>query len=495
MQFKRYNCQKCGGSGDTKEANYRYRLSLEVADTHDVYEVTVFGSCLDAYFGATAKGLQRYIEELDREAGEDENDAVFGVVFRAVETCFVGKKFVFRIKSSDRPSGASLLQNGCPTERSTKTLVASEMFVPHPGLVGHTVIHYMEQQRCSQLKQRHGALWLPHHVTATDHASRELKSLPLWDDLDVTQSSRRNDFSAFWPHSFGLSWSSTSSENAEHSAAFISCQAASEQQKCEGGSVTSQRHLVYNLRGQNLMQDKRYGQENKTSCLYPSPQSVTTKDEPGGKPSIRRKDGDLLESPLALAQKDSSRRISIQSSCGLTNPQPPLPHQRPKERLASTSSPDATGGVTSQEASSEVLMEFLAELDNHSCTADLANGQEQRSASGPCEKSGEDKENKLPAEEQDYSLRRRDVYCSPGVGSSCPKANFDASADLFDISTTMLGPPITESLDKPSFVDLSRSKLFPTPSPVPHVADWSSELFPDHDHLPNMEATVSQPTS
>ncbi|XP_039219878.1 DNA damage-induced apoptosis suppressor protein isoform X2 [Crotalus tigris] len=635
------------------------------------------------------------------------------------------------------------------------------MFVPHPGLVGHTVIYYMEQQRCFQLKQRHGVLWLPDHVTVSDHASRELKSLPLWDDLDVTQSSRRNDFSAFWPHSFGLSWSSTSSENAEHSAAFVSCQAASEQQRCEGGSVMSQRHLVYNLRSQNLMQDKGYGQENKTSCLYPSPQSVTTKDEPGGKPSIRRKDGDLLESPLALAQKDSSHRISIQSSCGLTNPQPPLPHQRPKERLASTSSPDATGGVTSQEASSEVLMEFLAELDNHSCTADLANGQEQRSASGPCEKSGEDKENKLPAEEQDYSLRRRDVYCSPGAGSSCPKANFDASADLFDISvrgstkntsatlhgpqivspwagalspncitsefmarqgkvkgswnnsnyglsfhdavgvsapktstpiagslfksecsfvgildftpdphsipltrpyhpdsllagkgsilsdlplnklpwdkakckrprlpfknplakqliskfsrstrssnaeagtvnpcgppglfvsrlsakglqsedggqewsppsekiqdqdvkwqrrkrrnsfvrfhgdsqvtkdsplfekqggstspsnlsrlakvrflpkkpqpeeagiegqptcqqTTMLGPPITESLDKPSFVDLSRSKLFPTPSSVPHVADWSSELFPDHDHLPNTEATVSQLTS
>lgn len=649
---------------------------------------------------------------------------------------------------------ASLLQNGCPAERSTKTFVASEMFVPHPELVGHTVLHYMEQQRCSQLKQRHGALWLPDHVTASDHPSRELKSLPLWDDLDVTQSSHRNDFSAFWPHSFGLSWSSTSSENAEHSAVFVSCQATSEQQKCEGGSVTSQRHLVYNLGGQNLVQDKGYVQEDKTSCLYPSPQSVTAKDEPGSKSSTRRKDGDPLERPLALAQKDSSCRISIQSSlAGLTNPQPPLPHQRPKERLASTSSADATGGVTSQEASFEGLTEFLAELDNHSCTADLANGQEQRSASGPREKSGEDKESKLLTEEQDYSLRRRDVYCSPLAGSSCPKANFDASADLFDISargstktpsatlhgpqivtpwagaltpnsttsefmarqgkvngswnnsnyglsfhdavgvsapktstpiagslfksecslvgtldfipgphsiplarpyhpdsllagkgsilsnlplnklswdkakckrprlpfqnplvkqliskfsrstrsssaeagtvnpcgppelfvsrlsakglqsknggqewsppsekiqdrdvklrrrkslggfhsdsplfekqggclspsnlsrlakvrflpkqpqpedagiegqptcqqTTMLGPPVTESLDKPSFVDLSRSKLFPTPSsPVPHVADWSSELFPDHDHLPNAEATVSQPTS
>lgn len=37
----------------------------------------------------------RYIEELNREAGED---AVLGAVFHAVETCFVGKKFVFRIK-------------------------------------------------------------------------------------------------------------------------------------------------------------------------------------------------------------------------------------------------------------------------------------------------------------------------------------------------------------------------------------------------------------
>ncbi|XP_063162003.1 DNA damage-induced apoptosis suppressor protein isoform X2 [Candoia aspera] len=99
LQFRRYSCRKCGCSGDTKEANYRYRLLLEVADTSDIFEVTVFGSCLDTYFGVTAKGLQRYIEELNREAGELENDAVLGVVFRAVETCFVGKKFVFRIKN------------------------------------------------------------------------------------------------------------------------------------------------------------------------------------------------------------------------------------------------------------------------------------------------------------------------------------------------------------------------------------------------------------
>lgn len=654
---------------------------------------------------------------------------------------------------------AGLLQNGCQTERGTKTLIACEMFVPHPGLVGCTVIHYMEQQRCSQFKQRHGALWLPDHVTASDHPSRELKSLHLFDDWDAPPSHHGNDFSTFWPASFGLSWSSASSENAERSAALVSCQATSEQQKCQGGSVTSARRLVYNLRGQNATQDKGYAQEDQKSCSYPSPPSVTTKVESGSESSMRRKGGDPLESPLALEQIDSSCKISIQSSYGLTNPQPPWPHQRPKGHLASTSSPDATGGITSQEASAEGLTEFLAKLDNPSCTADLPNGQERRPASGLCEKSAEDKGNTQLAEEQDNFLRGRDIYCFPLVGSSCPKANFDASADLFDVSargstkttsaklpgpqivtpwagaltpnsitsefrarrgkvnggwsnsnygssfhdavgvsaprtstpiagsffksecslvgtldftpdphslllarpyhpdsllagkgsilsdfppsklpqdkakrkrprlpfknplvkqlfgkfstftrssnaeagtvnpcgppelftrrllakgvlsegdgqewsplsekiqdrdvklwrrrrrknlvrfhshsqltedsslfgkqgesaspshlsglaevrllpnkqppeagiegqptcqqTRMLSPPVTESLDKPSFVDLSRSKLFPNPSPVPHVADWSSELFPGQDHLPNAEATVSQPT-
>ncbi|XP_032075137.1 uncharacterized protein LOC116509938 [Thamnophis elegans] len=456
LQCKRYNCQKCGCSGNTKEANYRYRLSLEVADTHDVFEVTVFGSCLDTYFGVTAKDLQRYIKELNREAGEDENDAVFGAVSHAVETCFVGKKFVFRIKSSDMPcvvpSDKPLLQNGRQRERRTKALIAREMFLPHPGLVGYTVIHYIEQQRSCQLKQSHGALRPPDHVPASDHPSGELRSLHLSGDLDVTQSSQRNGFFNLWPYSFGLTWSSTSSEDT----ALDTREASSEKPKGEDGSIMSHNQLVYNFKGQNLTtQDNGDVHKGQRSCLYLSPQSLTPRDELGSRRSTKGKDGDILESPFASERKDPSCKISIQSSYGLANPRHLLPHQRPKEHLA-------TGGATAPEAASKGLTEFLARLDNGSSTAALSNGPEWRPASVLGEKSGEDKENELLAEEPDCSWRGRDVYCFPQAGSSCPEASFDASADLFDISIGGSTKSTPATLHRPQVITPRTGTLTPT---------------------------------
>lgn len=327
------------------------------------------------------------------------------------------------------PSAQPLLQNGRPRERSTKALIACEMSLPHPGLVGYTVIHYIEQQRSSPFKQSHGALRPPDHVLASDQPSGELKSLHLSDDLDATQSNLKNVFLTLWPYSFGLTWSSTSSEDAEHSAALDTRQASSERQKDEDGLIVSHNQLADNFRGPNSTRDKGDVHEGKKSCLCPSPQSLTTRDNLGSRLSTKGKDGDITSE-----QKDSSCKIGIQSSYGLANPQYLLPHQRPKEHLASSSSPGATGDVTAQESSSEGLIEFLARLDNGSSTADLPNGQERHPASVLDEKSGENKENELLSEEEDCSSKGRDVYCFPRVGSSCPEANFDASADLFDIS-------------------------------------------------------------
>lgn len=55
----RFNCLKCDCTGEAEEAGYRYRLSLKVADTNDLFDITVFGSCLDPFFGITAGNLQR----------------------------------------------------------------------------------------------------------------------------------------------------------------------------------------------------------------------------------------------------------------------------------------------------------------------------------------------------------------------------------------------------------------------------------------------------
>ncbi|XP_015682674.2 DNA damage-induced apoptosis suppressor protein [Protobothrops mucrosquamatus] len=432
LQFKRYNCQKCGGSGDTKEANYRYRLSLEVADTHDVFEITVFGSCLDAYFGATAKGLQRYIEELNREAGEDENDAVFGVIFRAVETCFVGKKFVFRIKSSDRPGVASLLQNGCPTERSTKTFVASEMFVPHPELVGHTVLHYMEQQRCSQLKQRHGALWLPDHVTASDHpmgASAPKTSTPIAGSLFKSECSLVGtlDFSA-GPHSIPLA-------RPYHPDSLLAGK----------GPILSDLPL------NKLSWDK-------AKCKRPR--------LPFQNPLVKQ-----LISKFSRSTRSSNAEAGTVNPCG--------PPELFVSRLSAKGLQSKDGG---QEWSppSEKIQDRDVKLQRRKSLGGFHSDSPLFEKQGGC---------LSPS-----NLSRLAKVCFLPKKPQPEEAGIEGQPTCQQ--TTMLGPPVTESLDKPSFVDLSRSKLFPTPSsPVPQVADWSSELFPDHDHLPNPETTVSQPTS
>uniref|UniRef100_A0A2K6SA02 DNA damage induced apoptosis suppressor n=1 Tax=Saimiri boliviensis boliviensis TaxID=39432 RepID=A0A2K6SA02_SAIBB len=59
---KRSNCPKCGSAGESGNANYRYKLSLKVAESNKLYVITVFGSCLDTFFGLTATGLHRILK-------------------------------------------------------------------------------------------------------------------------------------------------------------------------------------------------------------------------------------------------------------------------------------------------------------------------------------------------------------------------------------------------------------------------------------------------
>ncbi|NXA48265.1 DDIAS protein, partial [Nothocercus julius] len=97
LDSRRFNCLKCGHTGEVKDARYRYRLSLKVADTNELFDITVFGSCLDPFFGITAENLQRYIQDLTHLSGETNKDASPGVLVQAVETCFIGKRFIFGV--------------------------------------------------------------------------------------------------------------------------------------------------------------------------------------------------------------------------------------------------------------------------------------------------------------------------------------------------------------------------------------------------------------
>lgn len=57
--FSRFNCPKCGSTGEAENASYRYKLSIKVAESNKLFGITVFGSCLDAFFGLTATDLHR----------------------------------------------------------------------------------------------------------------------------------------------------------------------------------------------------------------------------------------------------------------------------------------------------------------------------------------------------------------------------------------------------------------------------------------------------
>lgn len=94
---KRSNCPKCGFTGKAENANYRYKLSLKVAESNRLFGITVFGSCLDAFFGLTATGLHRYIQDPNEIPETLDSDTTQKLLTKAVETCFVGQSFIFGV--------------------------------------------------------------------------------------------------------------------------------------------------------------------------------------------------------------------------------------------------------------------------------------------------------------------------------------------------------------------------------------------------------------
>ncbi|KFV65949.1 Nitric oxide-inducible gene protein, partial [Dryobates pubescens] len=210
LDARRFHCLKCGCTGEAKDASYRYRLSLKIADTDDLFDITVFGSCLEPFFGVTAEKLQRCIQDFNQLSGETNTDAPPGVLVQAVETCFIGKRFLFGVKGSAREDGghsaaSSILQNCSRISRSTKNLTACQLFLPAAAVAGLTVIscfHRLLQLACSA--NRSSAF--PDASSApTDEPASELSSLAgLSSNSCLVQSSARESFLGPWQRSFSL---------------------------------------------------------------------------------------------------------------------------------------------------------------------------------------------------------------------------------------------------------------------------------------------------
>ncbi|XP_028626554.1 DNA damage-induced apoptosis suppressor protein [Grammomys surdaster] len=208
LESKRFTCPKCGSTGDAGSTNYRYKLSLKVTKSSKIFAITVFGSCLDTFFGLTATGLQRYLEDSSKRPETLDSGRTESLLTTAVEKCFVGQSFVFGVTNfgdvCGHNSDSSNFQQPCCKHRGeVRTLVASQIVLPDPHVTGFTVIDYL-----------HPLLHKRHHCGSQEHSSQSLTSDHSDSDLNSIQgsgntswfseSSSREDFFRFWEPSLEL---------------------------------------------------------------------------------------------------------------------------------------------------------------------------------------------------------------------------------------------------------------------------------------------------
>uniref|UniRef100_A0A671KG39 DNA damage-induced apoptosis suppressor n=1 Tax=Sinocyclocheilus anshuiensis TaxID=1608454 RepID=A0A671KG39_9TELE len=126
-------CGRCGFTCDLQNVDYRYRLSFKVSRNQDIFGVTVFGGCLNPFFGITAGGLQRCCDVsrfIDLEKTEGAH-TVQQLLFKAVEDYFIGRCVIFGLKVWSISS-------------FNLGWVACQMISPCESSMGCTVIGYLK---------------------------------------------------------------------------------------------------------------------------------------------------------------------------------------------------------------------------------------------------------------------------------------------------------------------------------------------------------------
>ncbi|XP_026147470.1 uncharacterized protein ddias [Mastacembelus armatus] len=140
----RCRCSRCGYSCAREQVEYRYRLALRVARDKCIFGVTVFGTCLNPFFGIPASGLQRLVHSVDGPVGAATRSTLLA---KAVEDCFIGRHFIFGIKVTGKESGL-WLGGHAANEYSNKSrvqFIASQMILPiATGLGGCSVVSYYQ---------------------------------------------------------------------------------------------------------------------------------------------------------------------------------------------------------------------------------------------------------------------------------------------------------------------------------------------------------------
>ncbi|XP_019722161.1 uncharacterized protein ddias [Hippocampus comes] len=224
----RSSCSRCAYSCVRDQLEYRYRLSLLVTRDTSIFGVTVFGSCLNPFFGIPATQFQRVLEKSD---GPFEASTRSKVLARAVEDCFVSRNLVFGIKVTDSKS--------CPwskdhnpdafDHKDMAQFTATQLIFPKvAGLEGHSVLRYYRLLRRAEEHQREsvdpnkscGILTTPRLQIPQDSAVGSFNNITLSRLFShALQRSQHHDGSLTptppWQQSLGLVTSSAEQEEEE----------------------------------------------------------------------------------------------------------------------------------------------------------------------------------------------------------------------------------------------------------------------------------------
>ncbi|KAM6158542.1 DNA damage-induced apoptosis suppressor protein [Rhynchocyon petersi] len=205
---KRSKCPKCGCAGKAENVSYRYKLSLKVAESNQLFDMTVFGSCLDTFFGLTATDLHKYIGDPGEISETLDSDTTKNLLTKAVETCFVGQNFIFGVTNfEDHGSDSSKYVQHCPDHKGeVKALVASQIVLPDPSVAGFTVIDFFHQLlQPFNLRKRHRGSQSSSYVLALGHSDSDLSGIYSSDSSScLFESCSRDNFSRFWQPSLEL---------------------------------------------------------------------------------------------------------------------------------------------------------------------------------------------------------------------------------------------------------------------------------------------------
>ncbi|XP_077663732.1 DNA damage-induced apoptosis suppressor protein isoform X2 [Eretmochelys imbricata] len=361
LDSNRFNCLKCGCTGEAKDANYRY------------------------------------IQDFNQVSGELDRDASPSVLIQAVKTCFIGRRFIFGVKSSENHDGGhsvsdNILQNCYRINRLTRDLTACQIFLPNTAVAGFTVISYFRQLlQSANFRSSHSSSQRPGcPFIAIDQPSSELSSLcSSGSNSCFVQSSGRESFSGPWQQSFGLTSSSVDWVTTEDFSSLELGKAAGEQCKlqerrfsAELCNLSPSNQAIQDLQLCSPMNERNEQEDNEFSSLSSQSNTITATEKLESFSSLKREwspdrnRSRLLQSPLDL--KYSCPEIISRHDYFQENSFNSLLYQR-KDYSFCNSAVSPNHGIaagTSQDDPmiwdelpfSESLNEFIARIENNKST-------------------------------------------------------------------------------------------------------------------------------